>query len=199
MRCALADRHLLVLVAQELRRGRWAIANPGSSVQIPPMSGLVLRLATVPADLALVRILFREYADGLGVSLDFQGFDEEMATLPGKYAEPDGAIVLAFDGAGAALGCVALRPLPEPGDCEMKRMYVREAARGAGLGRRLAERILAEARARGYQRMCLDTLETLTPAIALYRSLGFVPTSPYGADDGVGEVINGVIYFVAEL
>ena len=159
------------------------------------MPGPVLRPATIPADVALVRTLFREYADGLGVSLDFQGFDEELATLPGKYAEPNGTIVLAFDAQGEPLGCVALRPLPEPGDCEMKRMYVRGAARGTGLGRRLAEQILVEARARGYRRMRLDTLETLTPAITLYRSLGFLPTPHYGPDDGA----EGVIYFAAEL
>ena len=157
------------------------------------MIDFLLRPAASPADIDLARTLFREYADGLGISLDFQGFEEELAGLPGKYAEPAGTIVLAFDGGGAPLGCVALRPLPAAGECEMKRMYVREAARGTGLGRRLSERILAEARTRGYRRMRLDTLATLTPAITLYRSLGFAPSAPYGPP------VEGVIYFSAEL
>ena len=157
------------------------------------MPDLCLRPAVSPADVELARTLFREYADGLGISLDFQGFEEELAGLPGKSAEPAGTIVLAFDAGGAPLGCVALRPLPEAGDCEMKRMYVRPAARGTGLGRRLGERILADARARGYRRMRLDTLATLTPAVSLYRSLGFAPSEPYGSP------VDGVIYFAAEL
>lgn len=159
------------------------------------MSGLALRPASSAADLDVARTLFREYADGLGVSLEFQGFEEELTTLPAKYAEPAGTILLAFDGEGEPVGCVALRPLPEGGDCEMKRMYVRAAARGTGLGRRLAERVLEEARSRGYRRMRLDTLATLTTAISLYRSLGFRPASSYGPADGS----EGVIYFVTEL
>lgn len=158
------------------------------------MDPLVLRPAASPADLDLARTLFREYAAGLGFPLDFQGFEDELAALPGEYAEPAGTIVLAFDAAGAALGCVALRPLEDPGVCEMKRMYVRETARGRGLGRTLAGRILADARARGYGAMRLDTIDTMTPAIGLYRSLGFRPIPAYRFNP-----IPGAVYFEAEL
>jgi GNAT superfamily N-acetyltransferase len=158
------------------------------------MSPFDLRPATSPADLDVARTLFREYAAGLGFPLDFQGFEEELAALPGEYAEPAGTIVLAFDPAGAPLGCVALRPLEDPGVCEMKRMYVREAARGSGLGRRLGERILADARARGYRAMRLDTIDTMTPAIELYRSLGFRPIPAYRFNP-----IPGAVYFEADL
>ena len=147
-----------------------------------------LRAAANPADFALAARLFREYQDGLGIALDVQDFDRELATLPGKYAEPRGTIVLAFDAAGAPLGCVALRPLDEPGVCEMKRMYVREAARGTGLGRTLAERILADARERGYRLMRLDTLDRLVPALELYRSLGFRPAPAYTPNPEPGVV-----------
>jgi ribosomal protein S18 acetylase RimI-like enzyme len=133
--------------------------------------------AEFPRDLAAVRSLFREYADGLGIDLDFQGFEAEMAGLPGKYAGAAGRLLLAWSGA-AAVGCVALRPLA--GDsCEMKRLYVRPQVRGEQLGRRLAERICKEALEAGYSRICLDTLPTMGAAQKLYQSLGFKPTEPY--------------------
>jgi GNAT superfamily N-acetyltransferase len=158
------------------------------------MSPISLRAAASPADLDVARTLFREYAAGLGFPLDFQGFEDELAALPGEYAEPAGTIVLAFDAAGTAVGCVALRPLEDPGVCEMKRMYVRDSARGSGLGRRLGERILADARSRGYRAMRLDTIDTMTPAIELYRSLGFRPIPAYRFNP-----IPGAVYFEAEL
>ena len=156
-------------------------------------SPVLLVVARGQADLELARTLFREYAGTLPFALDFQGFEEELAALPGDYAEPRGTIVLARV-AGAVAGCVALRPLPEPGACEMKRMYVRPGFQGKGLGRRLGERILEDARARGYRVMRLDTIDTMVPAIALYRDLGFRIISPYRFNP-----IPGALYFEAEL
>jgi ribosomal protein S18 acetylase RimI-like enzyme len=124
-----------------------------------------------------VRTLFREYARDIGIDLEFQGFEAELAALPGKYREPAGRLMIAWGGSDA-LGCVALRPLSER-DCEMKRLYVRPATRGSALGRALAERICEEARAAGYARICLDTLASMTPALKLYASLGFHDIAPY--------------------
>ncbi|MEQ1834294.1 MAG: GNAT family N-acetyltransferase, partial [Candidatus Eisenbacteria bacterium] len=122
----------------------------------------------------------------------FQGFEAELAALPGKYAPPAGRMLIAWRG-GEAVGCVALRPL-EGRACEMKRLYVRPAARGAALGRRLAERICDEARAAGYARMCLDTVDSMTPALALHASLGFTPTAPY-----VFNPMPGAVFLALEL
>jgi GNAT superfamily N-acetyltransferase len=117
-------------------------------------------------DLDEVRAAFREYANWLGVNLAFQGdFEQELARLPGTYAPPKGRLLVARSDVGLA-GTVALRPLGE-GICEMKRLFVREAYRGQGLGRRLVDRILDEARRIGYQRMRLDTLAHMTEAVAL--------------------------------
>jgi GNAT superfamily N-acetyltransferase len=125
----------------------------------------------------LVRALFEEYARGLGVDLCFQGFERELASLPGDYAEPTGGILLA-ECDGAVAGCVAWRAL-EPGVCEMKRLYVRPDHRGVGLGRTLATAVIAAARRHGYSRMRLDTLPQMGEAITLYASLGFVATEAY--------------------
>lgn len=138
----------------------------------------VIRQALGPDDIAVARSLFLEYEKVIGVSLCFQNFDAEVAGLPGAYAPPDGRLLLAFDSGGTPVGCVALRKL-EDGIAEMKRLYVREAGRGTGLGRRLAEAVIAEARSAGYRKMRLDTLPSMVSAQKLYVSLGFVDIPPY--------------------
>lgn len=145
------------------------MSEPGPRILIAPANGA--------AEMAIVRDLFREYQASLDVDLCFQGFAEELATLPGGYAPPDGGLWLArVDGAIA--GVVGLRPI-EPGVAEMKRLWVRPAYRGLGLGRRLAERAVDAGRATGYRRMCLDTLGHMAAARHLYEALGFYEIPAY--------------------
>ena len=125
----------------------------------------------------MARGLFREYAEWLGIDLCFQGFEEELANLPGDYAAPMGCILLAADGE-EYVGCVALRDLGE-GICEMKRMYVKPSHQGRGIGRALAEALIEEARRMGYTSMRLDTIPSLVAANALYASLGFKKIDQY--------------------
>jgi putative acetyltransferase len=132
---------------------------------------VAIEAVTDPNGLAHVRSLFIEYAEWLDVDLCFQGFDEEMESFPGRYAPPEGILLLARVD-GSAAGAVGLRPIGD-GVCEMKRMYVRPPWRSLKIGRTLAERVIDEARRIGYRVMQLDTLERLTAAEALYRSLGF--------------------------
>jgi putative acetyltransferase len=138
-------------------------------------SGFLIERGFKERDRAAVAALLREYEASLGISLCFQNFDAEVASLPGQYAPPKGEMLLLREGAGGPIiGCVALRSVPDALDkCEMKRLYVRHAARGYGLGRRLAVAAMATAHEMGYRCMCLDTLPTMQGAQALYRSLGF--------------------------
>lgn len=139
---------------------------------------------TTPSDaqgLEAAREIFREYARGLGVDLDFQDFESELASLPGDYAEPRGVLRLAYVD-GALAGCCALRPLDNvdyPNASEMKRLYVRKAFRGFGLGRQLVETMLDAARQAGYDCVLLDTLDDMEAARALYEELGFSEIPPY--------------------
>ena len=128
-----------------------------------------------------IREIFQEYADGLGIDLCFQQFDAELAGLPGEYQEPRGGLLMARVG-GELAGCCALRPLDKadyPNAAEMKRLYVRKAFRGFGLGRQLSEAILDTARRAGYTCVLLDTLSEMDAARSLYEDLGFVEIAPY--------------------
>ncbi|HET7225885.1 MAG TPA: GNAT family N-acetyltransferase [Candidatus Eisenbacteria bacterium] len=140
--------------------------------------GIEIHAAESGADTEVARALFLEYADALGVDLGFQEFAREVRELPGAYVAPGGVLLLAWDGATTA-GCVALRALEPPAVCEMKRLYVRPAYRGRGLGRALAEAVIAAARERGYTRMRLDTLPMMRDAMALYARLGFADIPAY--------------------
>lgn len=141
------------------------------------MSKPVLRHAASAEEIEMARGLFHEYEKSIGISLCFQNFAEEVATLPGDYAPPAGRLVLAFV-EGRIAGCVALRKIGE-GVAEMKRLYVRPEFRGMKLGRRLAEAVLHEAGSIGYAAIRLDTLSTMKEAQALYVSMGFSDIPPY--------------------
>lgn len=154
---------------------------------------IVISSAESAFEIGQVRELFTEYAESLGFSLCFQGFDRELAGLPGGYGPPDGRLLLARYGSEAA-GCIALHKL-EPGVCEMKRLYVRPTFRGRSLGGLLAERVIAEAKGIGYTRMRLDTVEPrMKDAVALYRRLGFQEIGAYRANP-----IEGAMYMELEL
>jgi len=133
--------------------------------------------AVTPEKIAAVRGLMREYGASLGVDLSYQNFEEELRGLPGDYAPPLGTLLLALAGEEAA-GCVAIRPLAE-NFCEMKRLYVRPAWRSTGLGKRLVEAALGDARRAGHHFVRLDTLPAMTAARQLYAALGFLPIAPY--------------------
>ena len=142
--------------------------------------------ATAPADLEQARILFREYAEQVDAPCCFATFADEVASLPGEYAHPAGRLFLARKDSQAA-GCVAMRAL-DASRGEIKRLYVRRAFRGGGLGRTLSTLVIAAAREQRYARLMLDTLPKMQEAIALYRSLGFRETGPYSAQPTPGAI-----------
>jgi ribosomal protein S18 acetylase RimI-like enzyme len=158
--------------------------RPARVIQIIPAHGEDM--------IPVVRALFLEYAAWLKVDLCFQGFDEELRALPGGYAPPEGRLFIAVVD-GQTAGCIALRELTE-GVCEMKRLYVRDSFRGLGLGRRLAEHLIADARQIGYDAMRLDTLPSMGTAINLYRRLGFKEIAPYRDNP-----VPGALFFELEL
>jgi putative acetyltransferase len=130
-----------------------------------------------PADMGMVRELFEEYWNSFGFTPCFQGFDREVAGLPGEYAPPGGRLAIAMI-EGAAAGCVALRRFDET-RCEAKRLYVRSAFRGQGLGRELLRWVIDEARAAGYAEMVGDTMPVMQQALEMYDRAGFERTGPY--------------------
>lgn len=169
-------------------------------------SSAALRVASLPADIELARTLFLEYARSLEVDLCFQGFDRELATLPGAYALPSGRLLLAGP-PGGAFGCAALRPVAAGEGCcvdarvasangigEVKRLYVRPANRGGGWGRKLAEALIADAREIGYSELKLDTLQSMANAQKLYAKLGFRECPQY-----YDNPLSGVVYMSLEL
>ena len=145
-------------------------------------------------DVTVVRDLIHEYVLGLGIEIAIRGFEAEMPLFPGPYAPPAGELLLARSEGGEALGCVCLRALEAKAVCEVKRLYVRRAARRAGIGTALARSIVEHAAALGYREVMLDTLPWMTSAIAIYRSLGFQPISPYWDN-----LVPGIVYFGRKL
>ncbi|MCE1246693.1 MAG: GNAT family N-acetyltransferase [Firmicutes bacterium] len=139
---------------------------------------MIIKTADSAEMLDLVRKIFCEYQRSIGIDLEFQDFKEELANLPGKYSPPQGRLYIGYIGEKPA-GCIALRPMKEKGQCEMKRLFVRPEFRGKNAGKQLAEKIIADAREIGYSQMFLDTLTSMTSARELYTSLGFKPTEPY--------------------
>ncbi len=155
-----------------------SFAIPAHAVDNVGVTALTIIPASSPAQIAQLRELFLEYAASLGFSLCFQNFDQELAGLPGDYAPPEGRLLLA-EYEGQLAGCVALHKL-DPGICEMKRLYLRPPFRGKGLGRALADHLIAEARQIGYRHMRLDTVgPVMKDAVAMYRTMGFREIAPY--------------------
>jgi putative acetyltransferase len=151
-----------------------------------------LQLVTSEPLVSQAQEIFREYQVSLDIDLCFQDFEQELAALPGKYAPPQGRLYLAFVDEMLA-GCIALRPFQE-GLCEMKRLYVRPQFRGQNLGLLLATEIIAEAKRIGYHQMVLDTLDTMTAAQKIYRSVGFQEIEPYCFNP-----IDGALYMGLDL
>jgi GNAT superfamily N-acetyltransferase len=142
-------------------------------------SAFTLAPALALADLDAVRALFRAYAASLPVDLGYQGFEDELAGLPGVYASPEGLLLLARAPDGSPLGCGAFRAMKAGEGCEMKRVYIAPSARGLGLGIAMVEALMAQARLAGYRTIALDTLPSMIEAHRLYAKLGFTPIAPY--------------------
>jgi ribosomal protein S18 acetylase RimI-like enzyme len=159
-----------------------------------PERSFRIAAARSAADLEAVVQLFNAYASAIGIDLGYQDFDQELATLPGKYATPDGELLLARDRNGAPLGCVGVRPIEPDRCCEMKRLYVSPEARGLGLGKALIVAIIGEAERIGYKEMRLDTLPTMAEAISLYEQAGFRPIERYYQTP-----IEGTLFFARRL
>jgi GNAT superfamily N-acetyltransferase len=147
---------------------------------------IVISPARSPADVQAVSQLFEQYASSLPIDLGYQDFSCELASLPGKYAPPTGELLIARDEQDAAVGCVGIRPLPEAGWSEMKRLFILPEKRGTGLGKALAQAAIERAKSLGYAEMRLDTLPTMRSAITLYGRLGFRPCAPYYAPTPAG-------------
>jgi len=144
-----------------------------------PDSQFLVAPVETPDELNAVKTLFRAYVDWLGIDLSYQGFEEELAGMPGKYAPPAGALFVAKAPDGTIIGCVGLRAFDDNGRCEMKRLYVLPEGRGKSVGSALVGRVVEAAVAAGYTEMLLDTLPTMTGAIKLYRAAGFEEVSAY--------------------
>jgi GNAT superfamily N-acetyltransferase len=149
-----------------------------------------IEAARTPEDIAMVRDLIHEYVRSLGIDIALKGFEAELPQFPGDYAPPAGGLLLARGEAGEALGCICLRALEIPGACEVKRLYVRDAARGTGVGRALVTSVLDLAVARSYREAMLDTLPWMTAAMSIYRAAGFGPVEPYWDN-----AVPGILYF----
>jgi ribosomal protein S18 acetylase RimI-like enzyme len=156
--------------------------------------GVHLQSATSGRNLTDATALYREYAASLPIDLTFQEFEEEVRSLPGRYAPPGGTIIIARDRENQAVGCVAFRPMAQAGECEMKRLYVAPAGRGLGFGVALVEAAIEAARTAGYRAMYLDTLPSMVTAQALYRRFGFEPVEPYHS-----AVVDGMLFFRRDL
>jgi len=150
------------------------------------------KISRTEQDFADAKDLFLEYANSLNFELCFQNFEKEISDLPAQYSEPTGCIILCYED-NKPIGCVGLRKFAE-GICEMKRLYLKNEARGKGIGRALAEKIIGKANERGYKKMQLDTIETMKEAISLYKSMGFKEISPYRFNP-----IKGVVYMELEI
>ena len=188
---AVVARHKSCTLALRRRPAEVAYIELRANMAIPVIS---IVAAQTSSDLEDVRSLFLEYVASLDVDLSFQGFEQEQATLPGKYGPPKGTLFLARTGDGRAIGVAGVRPFDWPRSCEMKRLYVRPEDRGIGAGRMLAECVIAFATAAGYSEMLLDSLPNMRSAIRLYRLLGFREISPYW-----NNTVPGILYFSKQL